>query len=139
MNLSGTSGMEFFIRIIIFFGFSGYEWFSELLNKKSYSYLLTAHHSDDLVETIFINLLRGTGLNGLVPLQHFNGNRFRPLIQFEKRELEAYLKNNNYTFREDQSNASEDYLRNKIRLSLLPKLEEISSNYKKSFQKTRFC
>ena len=65
-----------------------YERFSELLKKQSYSYLLTAHHSDDLVETIFINLLRGTGIKGLKGISEKKGDIIRPLLIFNKQEIE---------------------------------------------------
>lgn len=86
--------------------------------KKYNATLITAHHQDDLVETMIINLIRGTGWRGLVSL---NSNTvIRPLLTTYKRELLAYAQEHNLTWKEDSTNTNEHYLRNYIRSQLLP-------------------
>jgi tRNA(Ile)-lysidine synthase len=114
-----------------------YNWFYELLETENYDYILTAHHADDNLETFLINLSRGTGLEGLTGIPEQNENIIRPLLQFSRQEIENYAKANNIQWREDSSNASDKYLRNKIRHHLVPMLKELNPNFITSFQKTQ--
>ena len=114
-----------------------YNWFYELLEKENYDYILTAHHADDNLETFLINLSRGTGLEGLTGIPEQNENVIRPLLQFSRQEIENYAKENNIKWREDSSNTSDKYLRNKIRHHLVPMLKELNPNFITSFQKTQ--
>src|SRR5690606_29441068 len=113
-----------------------YDWFFELKEKHSFDYIVTAHHLDDSLETFFINLSRGTGLEGLLGIRE-NENVIRPLLDFSKSEIQHYALENNLSWREDISNASDKYLRNKIRHHLVPVLKEINPDFLQSFQKTR--
>lgn len=103
-----------------------YDWFEELRTHFNYTSVATAHHSDDSIETFFINLIRGTGISGLHGILPKQGNIIRPLLFAGKTELLAFAKKNKLKFREDSSNSSEKYLRNKIRLKLVPLLKEIN-------------
>ncbi|MFE3849266.1 tRNA lysidine(34) synthetase TilS [Flavobacterium sp. LB3P45] len=114
-----------------------YNWFYELLETENYNYILTAHHADDNLETFLINLTRGTGLEGLTGIPEQNENVIRPLLQFSRQEIENYAKENNIKWREDSSNASDKYLRNKIRHHLVPMLKDLNPNFITSFQKTQ--
>lgn len=114
-----------------------YDWFYELLETKNYDYLLTAHHLDDNVETFLINLTRGTGLDGLTGIPEQNEKIIRPLLIFSRNEIEDYAKENNIQWREDSSNASDKYLRNKIRHYIVPVLKELNPDFLSSFQKTQ--
>ena len=114
-----------------------YNWFYELLETEEYDYILTAHHADDNLETFLINLSRGTGLDGLTGIPDQNENVVRPLLAFSQQEIEEYAKLNNIQWREDSSNASDKYVRNKIRHHLVPMLKELNSNFISSFQKTQ--
>jgi tRNA(Ile)-lysidine synthetase-like protein len=114
-----------------------YNWFYELLENEHYDYILTAHHADDNLETFLINLTRGTGLEGLTGIPEQNENIIRPLLQFSRQEIENYAKENNIKWREDSSNVSDKYLRNKIRHHLVPMLKELNPNFITSFQKTQ--
>ena len=114
-----------------------YDWFYELLETKNYDYLLTAHHLDDNVETFLINLTRGTGLDGLTGIPEQNEKIIRPLLIFSRDEIEDYAKENNIQWREDSSNASDKYLRNKIRHHIVPVLKELNPDFLSSFQKTQ--
>jgi len=113
-----------------------YNWFYEQLESENYDYILTAHHADDNLETFLINLSRGTGLEGLTGIPKQNEKIVRPLLIFSREEIENYAKENNIQWREDSSNASEKYLRNKIRHNLVPLLKELNPNFIASFQKT---
>lgn len=87
--------------------------------------LITAHHQDDLVETMLINLIRGTGWRGLVPMSQILSNDqpiLRPLLNVPKTELLEYAKKHNLKWREDSTNTDTAYLRNYIRLKLLPQM-----------------
>lgn len=114
-----------------------YDWFQELLETKNYDYLLTAHHSDDNLETFLINVTRGTGLDGLTGIPEQNEQIIRPLLIFSRDEIENYAKENNIQWREDSSNASDKYLRNKIRHHIVPIFKELNPNFLNSFQKTQ--
>ncbi|GIQ57939.1 tRNA(Ile)-lysidine synthase [Flavobacterium collinsii] len=114
-----------------------YSWFYELLETKNFDFILTAHHTDDNLETFIINLTRGTGLDGLIGIPEENDKIIRPLLPFSREEILEYAKQNNIQWREDSSNASNKYLRNKIRHDLVPILKEINPNFLNAFQKTQ--
>lgn len=113
-----------------------YNWFDELIKNNKLDYLLTAHHADDNLETFLINFSRGTGLQGLKGIPERNNKTLRPLLPFTRNEIENYAKENNYSWREDQSNANTKYLRNKLRHEIIPILKELNPNFMKSFAKT---
>ena len=114
-----------------------YSWFYELLETKKYDYILTAHHADDNLETFIINLIRGTGIEGLTGIPAQNGNIIRPLLIFSRQEIEQYAKEINMEWREDSSNTSDKYLRNKIRHNVVPVLKELNPDFLSSFLKTQ--
>nr|WP_294926695.1 tRNA lysidine(34) synthetase TilS [uncultured Flavobacterium sp.] len=114
-----------------------YSWFYELLETHKFDYILTAHHADDNLETFIINLSRGTGLEGLIGIPEQNDKIIRPLLPFSREEILKYAQKHNIEWREDSSNASNKYLRNKIRHDLVPVLKEINPNFLKAFQKTQ--
>ena len=114
-----------------------YSWFYELLETENFDYILTAHQADDNIETFLINLVRGTGLDGLTGIPAHNDKIIRPLLIFSRQEIEQYAKDNAIEWREDSSNASDKYLRNKIRHNLVPILKEINPDFISSFQKTQ--
>jgi tRNA(Ile)-lysidine synthase len=114
-----------------------YSWFYELSDTENFDYILTAHHADDNLETLLINFVRGTGLDGLTGIPAQNDIVIRPLLIFSRQEIEYYAKENNIEWREDSSNASDKYLRNKIRHNLVPILKELNSDFLSSFQKTQ--
>jgi len=113
-----------------------YDWFDEQLAEKEFDYVLTAHHADDSLETFMINLSRGTGLDGLVGIPAMNETIVRPMLIFTRDEIEMYAKENSILWREDSSNASDNYLRNKIRHHLIPVLKDINPNFLDAFQNT---
>lgn len=103
-----------------------YRWFEELSTQ--YDFVVTAHHADDNAETILMNLARGTGLKGMTGIPQRNGNIIRPLLNFSSKEIAGYVGQNNITFRIDSTNLTEKYNRNKVRINIIPKLEEINPN-----------
>ncbi len=109
-----------------------YQWFEEVRKKQGFDYVATAHHKDDELETFFINLLRGTGIAGLHGIAAKRGNIIRPLLFAGRNEIDAFVKKNKLKFREDSSNASEKYVRNKIRHAILPLFEEINPSFRKT-------
>lgn len=113
-----------------------YDWFSELLSEKKLDYVLTAHHLDDEIETLLINLTRGTGLEGLTGIPEKNENVIRPLLKFSREQIEIFAKENNIKWREDSSNSSNKYLRNKLRHDVVPILKELNPSFMHSFQNT---
>nr|WP_315149435.1 tRNA lysidine(34) synthetase TilS [uncultured Flavobacterium sp.] len=114
-----------------------YSWFYELLETENYDYILTAHHADDSLETVLINLVRGTGLDGLTGIPEQNNKVIRPFLLFSRFDIEQYAKDNAIGWREDSSNALDKYLRNKIRHNLVPILKELNPDFLSSFQKTQ--
>lgn len=114
-----------------------YSWFYEQLESQKGDFILTAHHADDNLETFFINLSRGTGLDGLTGIPAQNEKIIRPLLSFSRQQIEEYAASNKIEWREDSSNASDKYLRNKIRHHLVPLLKELNPTFMSSFEKTQ--
>lgn len=114
-----------------------YNWFYELLEEEQFDYVLTAHHADDNIETFLINLSRGTGLDGLVGIPTQNDKIIRPLLFLSRQEIENYASETNLQWREDSSNASNKYLRNKIRHDVVPLFKQLNPLFITSFQKTQ--
>lgn len=113
-----------------------YNWFQELIEKHQFDYILTAHHADDSLETFLINLTRGSGLEGFTGIPEKNKNIIRPLLPFSRNEILAFARENKIDWREDASNASTKYIRNKIRHQVIPVLKEINPSLLESFAKT---
>ena len=114
-----------------------YNWFDEVLKDFKFDYLLTAHHLDDDLETFFINLSRGTGLNGLTGIPVKNNKTIRPILDFSREEIMEYAEKNKLKWREDSTNQKTDYLRNKLRLEVLPQFKKTNESLLKNFQKTQ--
>lgn len=106
-----------------------YDWFQEILEVKKLDYLVTAHHADDSIETVLINILRGTGIGGLKGIVH-NDIALRPMLCFSREEIEDYARVNHIHWREDSSNSKDDYLRNKLRLNIMPQLDKVAHQWR---------
>ena len=113
-----------------------YTWFQEIIETHNFDYILTGHQADDNLETFLINLTRGSGLDGFTGIPEINGNIVRPLLRFSRAEISAFAKENKLAWREDQSNTSTKYIRNKIRHKILPVLKEINPSLLDTFSKT---
>lgn len=109
-----------------------YQWFEEIREENGFDFIATAHHKDDSIETFFINLVRGTGIAGLTGIEAKRGNIIRPLLFADRKEIDDFVKKNKLKFREDSSNASDKYLRNKIRHNIVPLFDEINPSFKKT-------
>lgn len=103
-----------------------YNYFNTLLEANGYDYILTAHHQEDSVETLLLNLTRGSGLTGAKAIPASNGVVIRPLLFATRSMIEAYATEYKIQFRDDVSNFTTKYHRNKIRLNVLPVLTEIN-------------
>ena len=105
-----------------------YEWFEALRQENGYDYILTAHQANDSWETFLINTSRGTGLKGLLGIPAQNGAILRPLLPFSREEILAFATENHIIWREDSSNGSDAYTRNKIRHHLSPLLRTLPAS-----------
>lgn len=113
-----------------------YEFFQEIQKKENLEFLVTAHHLNDQLETFIINLSKAAGINGLSGIPANDNNILRPLLSFTKEEIYTFAKENNVEYREDLSNQKNDYLRNKIRNEIVPKLLETNVNFLENFKKS---
>ncbi len=103
-----------------------YEWFERMLAQLHCDQIAVAHHSQDQAETVLLNLLRGTGLRGLVGMRHRNGHIVRPLLHVSKQDILDYLSGIGQDYMEDSTNAERDALRNRLRLDVIPLLRDIN-------------
>lgn len=113
-----------------------YRWFGELADTYSFSAIAVAHHQDDSVETMLLNLIRGTGINGLLGIRPKNGKIVRPLLCISRSEVIDYLNHLGQEYVTDSTNLQDEYLRNKIRLTLLPLMQEINPSVKEGLFQT---
>lgn len=103
-----------------------YNWFKTLKTEHGFDYILTAHHANDNVETLFVNLIRGTGIKGLQGIPEKQNDMVRPLLFATKNEIREYAEKQNLSFREDSSNQEVKYKRNFIRHQIVPELKKLN-------------
>lgn len=103
-----------------------YRWFTQLAQDTNAAGVCIAHHSDDQVETILLNLLRGTGLKGLLGMRRQNGIFLRPLLNMSRKDILEYLKRIGQDYVTDSTNLEDDVQRNKLRLDVIPMLETVT-------------
>ncbi|MEO1055022.1 MAG: tRNA lysidine(34) synthetase TilS [Bacteroidota bacterium] len=113
-----------------------YQWFNEIINQHGYDRLATAHHLDDVIETMLFNLAKGTGIAGFHGIEPKRDNIVRPMLFCDKGEILAYAQENALSWREDQSNQSLDYQRNLIRHKVVPVLREINPDLSEGIKRT---
>ena len=113
-----------------------YAWFEELRNETKSMVIAVAHHRDDSVETFLLNLIRGTGINGLKGIQAKNGHIVRPLLETSRENILNYLDHLQQNYVTDSTNLQDEYMRNKIRLNLLPIMKEMNPSIMESIQDT---
>jgi tRNA(Ile)-lysidine synthase len=109
-----------------------YIWFDKLAQTNHFDFIAVAHNRDDILETFFINLGRGSGLAGLTGIKPMTENIIRPLLFASRAEINQYSKENQISFREDSSNESDKYQRNYIRHKVIPMFEEIFPHFRES-------
>ncbi len=103
-----------------------YRYFEQLRKDIGAEAICVAHHQDDTVETVLLNLVRGTGLRGLTGIQPRNGAILRPLLCVTRTEIEAYLATKQQDYVTDSTNLETDFVRNKIRLQVVPLLRQLN-------------
>jgi len=104
-----------------------FDWFRKLLDQKKYTKILLAHHMNDQAETMLFNMVRGSGVKGLIGMRESRGDILRPLLNFTRKEIDEYIKENNLQYREDSSNLCLKYNRNLIRQEIIPNLEKVNA------------
>jgi len=113
-----------------------YEYFEELRNNLKIDQVVTAHNLNDSLETVLLNLTKGTGIHGLTGISVKRDHLIRPLLFATKEEIYAFAKAENLQWREDKSNAKNDYQRNMIRNQVIPLLKQINPNLEHTFDQT---
>ena len=113
-----------------------YQWFAALKENQQADAIAVAHHRDDSIETLLLNLIRGTGIKGLTGIQPRNGSIVRPLLCVSKKEILQYVHEQKLPFITDSSNEQEKIIRNKIRLQLIPLLETINPSVRDAIIQT---
>ncbi len=111
-----------------------YQWFEHLRVEKGFDYVALAHHQNDSIETLLLNLTRGTGISGLHGILPKREHLVRPLLFLSRQQIDELVEVNNIDFVADSSNESTKYARNKIRLNVIPHLEEINPNLGQTFE-----
>jgi tRNA(Ile)-lysidine synthase len=111
-----------------------YQWFAEVLQQSGYDAIALAHHQNDAIETILLNLTRGTGVAGMHGILPKNGSIVRPLMFLKRADIQDIVKTENLSYAEDSSNNSTKYARNKIRLEVIPKLKELNPALEATFE-----
>lgn len=113
-----------------------YRWFEEIRQREGYDYIATAHHQNDLVETVLLNLVRGTGIAGLHGIREKQGNIIRPLLSFTREVIEVYAQEKQLKWREDTSNKENKYYRNRLRNEVIPILKKLNPSFEKTLSQS---
>ncbi|SMC61860.1 tRNA lysidine(34) synthetase TilS [Pedobacter africanus] len=111
-----------------------YNWFEEIRDTHKYTCIALAQHQDDAIETVLLNLVRGTGIAGMHGILPKRDRLVRPLLFLTAKEIAVLVEKNKIDYVEDSSNSSTQYARNKIRLNVIPQLKEINPNLEETFE-----
>ncbi|HEY0177508.1 MAG TPA: tRNA lysidine(34) synthetase TilS [Pedobacter sp.] len=111
-----------------------YHWFEELRISRNFDRIAVAHHQDDAIETVLLNLVRGTGIAGLHGILPRRDHLIRPLLFLSRKGIDELILLNHIEFVEDSSNLTAAYARNKLRLEVIPKLKEINPGLEETFE-----
>lgn len=106
-----------------------YAWFSELLHEHGFDWLAVAHNLNDAAETMYLNLLRGTGIRGIAGMKEVSGTTMRPLLAFPRQQIEDFARKNGIMHREDATNADSSFARNRIRGEVFPQFAMINPSF----------
>ncbi|MDA9554994.1 tRNA lysidine(34) synthetase TilS [Pelobium sp.] len=112
-----------------------YQYFNTLKSEFNYQKIAIAQHQNDAMETVLLNLIRGTGIAGLHGIRVEHHDIIRPLLCFNSANIEEMVEENNISYVEDSSNASTKYARNKIRLDIIPEMKKLNPSLEDTFQK----
>ena len=110
-----------------------YDWFEQIRSTNRYDYIATAHHINDNIETVLHNFVKGTGIKGLRGMLVKRDRLIRPMLSLRREDIEAFRQEHQLDYREDSSNVSDKYTRNKIRHHLIPLIEEINPGFEAGF------
>lgn len=113
-----------------------YEWFEKIRITEGFDYIAMAHNKNDILETVLLNIARGTGLKGMTGIKKKSGYIIRPLLSATRNEITQYADDNDLAYREDSSNVQIKYKRNKIRHQIIPEFEELNPDFIDSFSQT---
>lgn len=113
-----------------------YSFFEQIMREKNISLLATGHHGDDQAETVIMHLMRGSGIDGISGMRYSRDNIIRPLLDVSKDEIFAFCKEEGIGYCTDATNFETDYSRNKVRLELLPKMQEFNPNIAGTISRT---
>ena len=113
-----------------------YDWFEQLRKERGMAVVAIAHHRDDSVETFLLNLIRGAGINGLKGISPHNGPIVRPLLDMNRQDILDYLHSLHQSYVTDSTNLQDEYMRNKIRLNILPMLRGLNPSVSESIAET---
>ncbi|MCB9065852.1 MAG: tRNA lysidine(34) synthetase TilS, partial [Chitinophagales bacterium] len=105
-----------------------YDWLEQIRKENNYTYLATAHHANDNAETLLMNLFKGTGIAGLHGIKPVSGTLIRPLLGITRADMETHALAHKVAYRDDSSNSSDKYLRNDVRLNIIPVIEKAFPN-----------
>ncbi|MGV3706801.1 MAG: tRNA lysidine(34) synthetase TilS [Arcticibacter sp.] len=111
-----------------------YSWFEEIRGEHGYQYIAVAQHKSDATETVLLNLIRGTGISGLHGILAKRDRIIRPLLFLSSEEISSIIADNGIDYREDSSNATVKYARNKIRHEVIPKMKELNKELDLTFE-----
>lgn len=103
-----------------------YGYFNELVSQYGFDYIAVAHNENDSVETVFLNMARGTGIKGMTGIPVRNGNIIRPLLSVPRSMIADFVKENGIPYRDDRTNFESHYYRNRIRNIIIPEFEKIN-------------
>ena len=106
-----------------------YGWFAELLREHGFAWLAVAHNLNDAVETMYLNLLRGTGIRGISGMKEVSGTTMRPLLSFTRQQIEEFALKNGIGYREDSTNSDSSFARNRIRGEVFPQFAQINPSF----------
>lgn len=113
-----------------------YAWFAELMRDEGYQYIATAHHQNDMVETVLLNLMRGTGIAGLHGIKAKQGQVIRPMLFASREEIVTYAQQKGLKWREDSSNKENKYYRNRLRNEVIPVLKTMNPNLENTLEQS---
>ena len=114
-----------------------YQWLEEIRSEFDYQYIAIAQHQNDVMETMLLNLTRGTGIAGMHGILPKKGRIIRPLLFLKRDEIDKMVVDKGIVYREDSSNLSTKYARNKIRLEVIPVLKELNPSLEETFESNR--
>ena len=116
-----------------------HEWFKRQLEETKYDRIATGHNADDNIETLFLNLLRGSGSRGLKGMDIDNGVIWRPLLTFHRKDILSFIHSHDLSYVVDSTNLTSDYRRNFLRNEIIPKLKDVWKGFDTAIDRSLDC